>query len=114
MDWRQVPCPTRESAAWSLTDPNDHPRIRGSPCYPLAVDPRRQNTTVSDHRNHVVRAKRCAACGEPFACYAGGCWCDTVLLPAEKRAQLLEQYAGCLCPTCLRQQARADTLGIDV
>jgi cysteine-rich CWC protein len=59
---------------------------------------------VNESQNHTIREKRCAACGEQFECYAGGCWCDSVPLSELTRARLLEQYADCLCPTCLRQQ----------
>jgi len=63
---------------------------------------------VSEPGDEIVREKRCVACGEPFTCYAGGCWCDTVSLTAETQARLLVQYTDCLCPTCLRQQASPD------
>jgi len=63
---------------------------------------------VNELHDHIIRDKRCVACGEQFACHAGGCWCDAVALTAETQARLLEQYADCLCPTCLRQQASPD------
>ena len=63
---------------------------------------------MNEPRDEIVREKRCVACGEPFSCYAGGCWCDTVSLTAETQARLLAQYTDCLCPSCLRQQAGPD------
>jgi Cysteine-rich CWC len=65
-------------------------------------------TIVNEPHDPIIRDKRCVACGEHFACYAGGCWCDTVSLTVETQARLLAQYTDCLCPTCLRQQASPD------
>jgi len=55
----------------------------------------------------VIRHKLCSACGEPFDCCAGGCWCDDVLLTAQVRVDLRDRYADCLCPKCLSQAAEA-------
>ncbi len=71
------------------------------------VCPTRTNF-VNEPRDHIIRDKRCVVCGAWFECHAGGCWCDTVPLTEQKRAQLLERYVDCLCPTCLRQHASLD------
>jgi hypothetical protein len=65
-----------------------------------------------DEQHPLVRDKRCAACGQQFACRPGGCWCTDVRLTAVTLAQLRQRYADCLCETCLRRHAsdvRAET-----
>ena len=52
-----------------------------------------------------VRQKRCAQCGAPFACCAGGCWCDDIAIDAATRARLRERYSDCLCAICLKAAA---------
>ncbi len=37
----------------------------------------------------------------------GGCWCAEVTLSHELQAQLASDYAGCLCPACLRELEQA-------
>ncbi len=54
-----------------------------------------------NEQDRAILKKQCAACGEPFECFGGGCWCDTVSLTDEMRARLLAKYADCLCPACL-------------
>ena len=66
---------------------------------------------VNDPQSRIIRDKRCVACGERFACYAGGCWCDALSLTAETQARLLAQYTDCLCPTCLRQASLEEVPG---
>ena len=58
-----------------------------------------------------VRVKRCARCGSPFDCCAGGCWCGSVELSAAARTTLQQQFSDCLCPTCLRRYA-VDASGV--
>jgi len=57
--------------------------------------------------SRATTALRCPRCGASFGCAAqtGGCWCGAVRLDSELRAQLAVQYAGCLCPGCLRELA---------
>jgi Cysteine-rich CWC len=62
-------------------------------------------TIMNEIETPIIREKHCAVCGAEFECHAGGCWCDAVPLTEQRRAQLLERYVDCLCPTCLRQQA---------
>jgi hypothetical protein len=50
----------------------------------------------------VMRQKMCPCCGTQFDCAAGGCWCDDVSVTDSRRTALRENYADCLCPTCLR------------
>lgn len=52
------------------------------------------------------RVKQCSRCGEEFACYAGGCWCDSIALSDEQRARLIARFDGCLCARCLSAEAR--------
>jgi len=54
-----------------------------------------------------VRNKTCGACGRPFACCAGACWCDDVTLSPDTRADLRERYVDCLCAECLQSHASA-------
>jgi len=44
-----------------------------------------------------------------FDCLAGGCWCDSVELSREVRADLLARHSECLCPKCLRAHAEGTT-----
>jgi prepilin-type N-terminal cleavage/methylation domain-containing protein/prepilin-type processing-associated H-X9-DG protein len=44
-----------------------------------------------------IRIKTCPACGDEFACKAGGCWCDHFPpLPPST-----DPMTDCLCPECL-------------
>jgi prepilin-type N-terminal cleavage/methylation domain-containing protein/prepilin-type processing-associated H-X9-DG protein len=44
-----------------------------------------------------IRIKTCPACGDEFACKAGGCWCDHFPpLPPST-----DPVTDCMCPTCL-------------
>jgi hypothetical protein len=49
----------------------------------------------------------CPSCGQPFACELSlsGCWCSTLSLTDDDRAQLRARFDGCLCPACLTQFA---------
>jgi hypothetical protein len=52
----------------------------------------------------------CPGCGEGFACGADRpasdpCWCTRVTLPGLVLDRLATTFEGCLCPTCLGQQA---------
>ena len=51
------------------------------------------------------KTDRCPRCDATFGCgIAGGsCWCAQVTLTPERQAQLATDYAGCLCPACLRE-----------
>jgi hypothetical protein len=57
---------------------------------------------MSSCRAIVSTDKRCPACGASFPCLGGCCWCGEVTLDDAARARLLERYADCLCPACLR------------
>jgi hypothetical protein len=53
----------------------------------------------------------CPRCGASFTCGAAGpgpCACAGIALGAALTAQLRQQYAGCLCPDCLRALAAAE------
>ena len=46
--------------------------------------------------------KQCGKCRQAFSCQqTGGCWCGTVTLDAAQLAWIKQQFANCLCPTCL-------------
>ena len=51
--------------------------------------------------------KVCAKCGLQFDCGADtpDCWCRTVAAWQPVRESVLEQYADCLCKTCLSNDA---------
>jgi cysteine-rich CWC protein len=76
--------------------PENIPRLRRT----VRWWPAMANPTPGD-----VRTKRCACCGESFACRAGGCWCDGVPLTDDARASLRERFDDCLCAACLRRHA---------
>jgi hypothetical protein len=48
---------------------------------------------------------RCPRCEAPFGCgiATGTCWCAEVVLTPARQTQLAADYAGCLCPACLRE-----------
>ncbi len=48
---------------------------------------------------------RCPRCGAAFGCAiaTGACWCAELTLTPDRRAQLAADFAGCLCPACLRE-----------
>jgi len=48
---------------------------------------------------------RCPRCDAAFGCGIDAlrCWCASVTLTEERRAQLAAGYEGCLCPACLRE-----------
>ncbi|MEA2221269.1 MAG: hypothetical protein QOJ35_3895 [Solirubrobacteraceae bacterium] len=52
---------------------------------------------------------RCPRCGAAFGCGIDAlrCWCASVTLTAERRAQLAAVYEGCLCPACLNEVEQA-------
>jgi len=52
-------------------------------------------------RDAFARVKSCAACGGPFSCQPGDCWCDGVKLSAAAREKLQAPHDDCLCPKCL-------------
>jgi Cysteine-rich CWC len=57
---------------------------------------------------------RCARCAQGFHCGAGDtapCACSGLTLSPDLQARLRALYSGCLCLTCLRQLAAADTDG---
>ena len=56
-----------------------------------------------------ARIKTCGACGQPFDCHAGNCWCDAVPLDDAARAELSARYDDCLCPACLSAFAIASS-----
>jgi hypothetical protein len=58
--------------------------------------------------------KVCEKCGAKFDCHApwGPCWCDDVKLKTETLATLRAQYNDCLCPTCLKATAAAQSTKI--
>jgi Cysteine-rich CWC len=62
---------------------------------------------MADEERGILRKKQCAACGQSFDCFAGGCWCDGVGLTDAMRASLRQQFADCLCQACLRERAAA-------
>src|SRR5688500_15028750 len=52
----------------------------------------------------------CPRCGQGFACgadrpVADPCWCTRVALAGMVLDRLATTFDGCLCPTCLREQA---------
>jgi hypothetical protein len=51
--------------------------------------------------------KKCAACGEVFACAAPdpNCWCEEAKVSAAALESLRTRYADCLCPRCLAAAA---------
>jgi len=71
-------------------------------------------TVVAEPQNPAIREKQCAACGARFECHAGGCWCDTVPLTEQRKAQLLERYVDCLCPACLVSMPASTCADLDV
>ena len=52
----------------------------------------------------------CPRCGGGFECgvNAGHCACFGIRLTERLRAQLAEQYSGCLCLPCLSELIEAD------
>lgn len=54
----------------------------------------------------------CESCGEKFSCGArvGHCWCFTVELNAETRANLRANFQKCLCGDCLKAAKFTDDL----
>jgi hypothetical protein len=57
------------------------------------------------------RQKVCEKCGATFDCHApwGPCWCDEVKLKTETLASLRAKFKDCLCPTCLKAAAAAQS-----
>jgi cysteine-rich CWC protein len=51
----------------------------------------------------------CEACGNEFSCGVSlrGCWCASVELSDETRAELKTRYRDCLCRECLERLAAA-------
>lgn len=49
----------------------------------------------------------CEGCGTAFACGAdtGACWCTAVRTDPLEVERLSEQFARCLCPSCLEARA---------
>jgi len=61
----------------------------------------------------LLRTKACAVCATPFLCRpAPGCWCEGVSLSRETSQALCQDYADCLCPSCLKG-AEAQSQGAD-
>ena len=57
------------------------------------------------------RATTCPRCGGPFACGVGAdratpCFCVSVVLGAERLAELRARWSDCLCADCLATLAR--------
>jgi hypothetical protein len=53
----------------------------------------------------------CPGCGDGFTCGADRpvsdpCWCTRVSLPGLVLERLATAFEGCLCPSCLDEQAR--------
>jgi hypothetical protein len=46
----------------------------------------------------------CESCNGSFHCGASikGCWCTTIKLTAEARAEMRQLYNACLCEDCLK------------
>ena len=61
----------------------------------------------TDQTQSAIREKTCDSCGSRFACRAGQCWCDEVVLDSQTAATLSERFADCLCPACLGAAADA-------
>ncbi|MGZ8844341.1 MAG: cysteine-rich CWC family protein [Pyrinomonadaceae bacterium] len=51
----------------------------------------------------------CEACGQEFSCGMSlrGCWCASVELSDETRAELKALYKDCLCRECLERLSAA-------
>ena len=50
--------------------------------------------------------KTCQRCGVEFGCGGSCCWCDEVVLDADTRTALREQFTDCLCRACLEAAAQ--------
>ncbi|MDO8519830.1 MAG: cysteine-rich CWC family protein [Deltaproteobacteria bacterium] len=50
----------------------------------------------------IVGRKVCEACGEPFPCNPGNCWCDEVTVDEKTRQNLKAKFNDCLCEKCLK------------
>ncbi len=45
---------------------------------------------------------RCPICRQQFTCaLSSTCWCSTRTVPTKVKEYLAEQYAKCICSTCL-------------
>jgi hypothetical protein len=62
----------------------------------------------------VPQQKTCEKCGAKFDCHApsGPCWCDEIKLKTDTLASLRAKYNDCLCPTCLKAVAAAQSPNI--
>jgi hypothetical protein len=51
----------------------------------------------------------CEACGASFTCGAStsACWCSSVKVSENVRADLQTRYDQCLCPACLERAAQS-------
>ena len=48
------------------------------------------------------RTLRCPICHQQFTCaLSSTCWCSTRKVPTNVKESLAEQYAKCICCTCL-------------
>jgi hypothetical protein len=76
------------------------------------MNPRGDRVTASElgtQRNVCAPTqKKCAACGEMFACGApeSNCWCEELKLSPSELEQLRARYDDCLCPRCLAAAAQ--------
>ena len=79
------------------------------------MNPRGDRVTASElgtQRNVCAPTqKKCAACGEMFACGApeSNCWCEELKLSPSELEQLRARYDDCLCPRCLAAAAPASS-----
>lgn len=55
----------------------------------------------------MIAQKQCSKCGKSFDCCAdgSGCWCEQYSVKTDTLAELKENFADCLCPSCLAEYA---------
>lgn len=56
--------------------------------------------------------KKCSKCNTAFNCTneSSGCWCEQVTLSTQVLSYLEENYDNCLCPDCLQEFEKLNTL----
>ncbi len=56
----------------------------------------------NDSKQYTI--KICPECGRDFSCFGDNdCWCEKIRLHRKDMVQILQKYADCLCPDCLKK-----------
>ena len=96
---------------WSITK-RKVARLFGTPQSQTSKAVIKQPSMETMENDSGQRQMICQSCGAPFGCCAeriASCWCSTVEISDDTRAEIRKKFADCICPACLAKFAMKET-----